>query len=76
MGKKTWATATRAGTGTCSYPINSYNVSINITDYVQFADTLGDLTLDFYVTPENLDKAKVQFEQAKPMIEAYQALLR
>jgi aminopeptidase N len=54
------------------YPINSYNVSLNIGTYVQFSDRLGDLTLDFYVLPESLDKAKVQFAQAKPMIEAYQ----
>jgi aminopeptidase N len=54
------------------YPINSYNVSLNIGNYVQFADRLGDLTLDFYVLPEHLEKAKVQFAQAKPMIEAYQ----
>jgi len=53
------------------YPINSYDVSINATDYVHFDDTLGDVTLDFYATPENFDKAKVQFAQAKPMIEAY-----
>jgi aminopeptidase N len=54
------------------YPINSYNVSVNIAEYVHFADKLGDLDLDFYVTPQNLDKAKVQFAQAKPMIEAFQ----
>jgi len=53
------------------YPINSYNVSINVTDYVHFSDTLGDVTLDFYATPENLEKAKVQFAQAKPMMEAF-----
>jgi aminopeptidase N len=54
------------------YPINSYNVSINATSYVHFADKLGDLDLDFYVTPENLEKARIQFAQAKPMIEAFQ----
>jgi aminopeptidase N len=54
-----------------NYPINSYNVSVNITDYQHFADKLGDLTLDFYVTPANLEKAKGQFAQAKPMIEAF-----
>jgi len=54
-----------------SYPINSYNVSINATNYEHFSDTLGDVTLDFYATPENLDKAKAQFAQAKPMIEAF-----
>jgi aminopeptidase N len=55
-----------------NYPINSYNVSLNIGNYVHFDDRLGDLPLDFYVTPENLDKAKTQFAQAKPMIEAFQ----
>jgi aminopeptidase N len=54
------------------YPINSYNVSLNIGDYVHFSDRLGDLPLDFYVRPENLEKAKSQFAQAKPMIEAFQ----
>ncbi|HSG01726.1 MAG TPA: M1 family metallopeptidase, partial [Vicinamibacterales bacterium] len=53
------------------YPINSYNVSVNVTDYVHFSDTLGELTMDFFVTPENLEKAKVQFAQAKPMMEAF-----
>ena len=55
-----------------NYPINSYNVSLNIGAYVQFSDRLGDLTLDFYVLPESVEKAKVQFAQAKPMIEGYQ----
>ena len=53
------------------YPINSYNVSLNIGDYVHFADKWGDLPLDFYVLPGSLEKAKKQFEQAKPMIQAY-----
>ena len=47
-------------------------MSLNIGNYVHFSDTLGDLTLDFYVLPENLEKAKRQFAQAKPMIEAFQ----
>ena len=55
-----------------SYPINSYDVSLNIGSYVHFADKLGDLPLDFYALPEDLDKAKVQFAQAKGMLEAYQ----
>jgi aminopeptidase N len=54
------------------YPINSYNVSVNVGNYVHFSDTLGDLTLDFYTLPGNLEKARKQFAQAKPMIEAYQ----
>ncbi|MFY9803149.1 MAG: M1 family metallopeptidase [Candidatus Acidiferrales bacterium] len=54
------------------YPINNYDVALNIGDYVHFSDQLGDLLLDFYVLPEDLDKAKKQFTQAKGMLEAYQ----
>jgi aminopeptidase N len=54
------------------YPINNYSVSLNIGQYVHFADRLGDLPLDFYVLPASLEKAKAQFAQAKPMLEAYQ----
>jgi aminopeptidase N len=54
------------------YPINNYDVALNIGTYVQFSDQLGDLSLDFYVLPEDLDKAKKQFAQAKGMLEAYQ----
>src|SRR5262245_40070901 len=54
------------------YPINNYSVSVNIGNYVQFADTLGDMPLDFYVLPGSLEKAKKQFAQAKPMLETFQ----
>ena len=54
------------------YPINNYDVSLNIGNYAHFSDQLGDLPLDFYVLPEDLDKAKIQFAQAKGMIQAYQ----
>ena len=36
--RPTSATATRAGTGSCSYPINNYDVSLNIGNYEHFAD--------------------------------------
>lgn len=54
------------------YPINSYNVSLNIGEYVQFSEKLGDLPMDYFVLPENLEKAKKQFAQARPMIEAFE----
>lgn len=53
------------------YPINSYNVSINVGTYEQFSETLGDLTMDYYCLPEDLEKAKLQFAQARPMMEAF-----
>jgi aminopeptidase N len=54
------------------YPINNYDVSLNIGNYQHFSDKLGSLPLDFYALPEDLEKAKKQFVQAKGMIEAYQ----
>ena len=53
------------------YPINSYNVSVNIGTYEHFGETLGDLTMDYYCLPEDLEKAQAQFAQAKPMMEAF-----
>lgn len=54
------------------YPINNYNVSLNIGKYEHWSDRLGDVPLDFYALPEDLEKAKKQFRQAKGMIQAYQ----
>ena len=55
-----------------TYPINNYDVALNIADYVHFSDKpLGPLTLDFYAKPENLEKAKIQFAQARPMLAIY-----
>jgi aminopeptidase N len=55
-----------------SYPINNYNVSLNIGAYEHFADKFEDLTLDFYALPEDLDRAKKQFSQVKGMLKAFQ----
>jgi aminopeptidase N len=54
------------------YPINNYDVSLNIGNYQHFSDRLGGLSMDFYALPEDLDKAKKQFTQAKGMIRAFQ----
>jgi aminopeptidase N len=60
-----------------SYGINNYDVSLNIGNYVHFGEEMAEpsgakLAMDYYVLPADLDKAKVQFAQAKGMIEAYQ----
>jgi aminopeptidase N len=57
------------------YPINNYDVSLNIGNYVHFEDRVGDLSLDFYALPEDLDKARKQFPQAKGMMKAFQHYL-
>ena len=49
-------------------PINNYGVNVNIGNYTHFSDTFpgekGQLSMDYYVLPENLAKAKTQFKQA------------
>ncbi|MEG9434366.1 M1 family metallopeptidase [Terriglobus sp. ADX1] len=55
-----------------TYPINNYDVTLNIGTYVHWNDKpLGKLTIDFYAKPEDLEKAKVQFAQARPMLEIF-----
>lgn len=54
------------------YPINNYDVAVNIGNYTHFSDRMGGLTLDYYVLPEHLEKAKKQFSQTKGMLKAYQ----
>lgn len=52
-------------------PINNYNITLNIGDYVHLEDQFQDLTLDYYVLPYHLEKAKKQFEQVKPMMQCF-----
>lgn len=54
------------------YPINNYSISLNIGNYTHFAEKMGDLPLDFYVLPEDLERAKKQFAQANGMIKAFE----
>jgi aminopeptidase N len=53
------------------YPINNYDVALNIGNYQHFSEKLGALTLDYYALPGDLDKAKQQFSEVKEMLEAY-----
>ena len=59
-----------------SYPINNYNVTLNIGDYVHFSDQYvssnDTLKLDYYVLNYNLDKAKKHFIQVKPMMNCFE----
>ena len=53
-------------------PINSYNVSFYIGDYVKFTDVYQNASglheLTYHVLSYNLDKAKGHFEQVKDML--------
>lgn len=57
-------------------PINNYGVNINIGDYVHFSEVYngekGALDMDYYVLPNNLEKAKLQFKDAPKMMQAFE----
>ncbi len=57
-------------------PINNYGVNVNIGNYTHFDETYegenGTLQLDYYVLPENLEKAKKQFVQTPMMLRAFE----
>lgn len=54
-------------------PINNYDITVNIGDYVHFGEHYKDLDLDFYVLSYNLEKAKEHFQEVKPMMDCFQA---
>jgi aminopeptidase N len=58
-------------------PINSYDVTFYIGDYIHFTDTLmgekGALSLDFWALRYNEQKAKKQFEVVKPMLHCFES---
>lgn len=59
-----------------SNPINNYGINMNIGNYEHFGEVFegekGKLTLDYYVLPENLEKAKEQFKQVPMMLKAFE----
>jgi len=63
-----------------SYPINNYNISVNIGDYVNLHDVYRDesgdtLSIDYYVIRGNEQKALEHFHQVKPMLACYEKFL-
>ena len=54
-------------------PINNYDITLNIADYIHFGENYKGLDLDFYVLRENEAKAKIQFEVVKPMMDCFQS---
>ena len=57
-------------------PINNYDIAVNAANYFHFSDSYnglnGDLSLDYYVLPENEAKAKRQFTDVKRMLNAFE----
>ncbi|RKY89278.1 hypothetical protein DRQ09_01645 [candidate division KSB1 bacterium] len=59
-----------------SYPVTTYNVALNISNYAVFSDYLllnnqDTLKMDFYVYPSNINIAKTHFQQVKDIISFY-----
>ena len=57
-------------------PINDYGVNINVGDFVHFGEKYagekGTLDMDYFVLRENLEKAKVHFQDARRMMQAFE----
>lgn len=54
-------------------PINSYNITLNVGDYIHFGENYKGLDLNYYVLRQNEAKARFQFEQVKPMLDCFQS---
>ena len=59
-----------------SNPINNYGVNVNLGDYVHFSEVYqgenGPLDMDYYVTRDNLIRAKKHFKEAPRMMKAFE----
>ncbi len=54
-------------------PINTYDITLNIGDYVHFGEKYKGLDLDFYALKVHEAKARKQFEEVKPMLDCFQS---
>jgi aminopeptidase N len=61
-----------------SYPINNYNVTFYMGDFVNFnekyTNSKGTCQIDYYVLPSNLKKAGEYYAQTKDIINVYEKL--
>ena len=60
-----------------SYPINNYNVTLNIADYTHWQETYtakdgSTMPLDYYVLKENEDKARKHFQQVPEVLSCFE----
>lgn len=69
----------RITTWLTTYPIHTYNVTLNIGDYGHWSDTLAtdqnkQLSLDFYPLRENLRASMQQFAQSREMLACFNTM--
>ncbi|MEO6347935.1 MAG: M1 family metallopeptidase [Aquaticitalea sp.] len=57
-------------------PINNYGVNVNVGDYAHFSEDYagekGNLTMDYYVLKDDLEKAKEHFKDSPKMMKAFE----
>jgi aminopeptidase N len=54
-------------------PINNYDITVNIGDYVHLHDKLNDLDIDYYVLRQNESLALEHFQDVKPMLTCFES---
>lgn len=61
-----------------SYPINNYNVTLYVGDFINFHETFendsSSYRLDYYVMKKNLKKARKYYEQTKDVFMVFEKL--
>jgi len=61
-----------------SYPINSYNVTFYMGDFVNFSEEYtnrkGKYNIDYYVLPFHLETARKYYSQTKDIVKVYENL--
>ncbi|MBW7869105.1 MAG: M1 family metallopeptidase [Brumimicrobium sp.] len=62
----------KAYTWQVTYPINSYNITFYIGNYVHFKEPNNAYSIDYYVLEDHLEAAKEQFQQVKPMLQCFE----
>ncbi|MEN9323022.1 MAG: hypothetical protein RL699_802 [Bacteroidota bacterium] len=53
-------------------PINAYDITLYVGDYIHFGENYNGLDLDYYVLRDHEAKAKTQFAEVKPMLDCFQ----
>jgi aminopeptidase N len=68
---------TKVYTWVTKNPVNTYNITFYVGDYVHWTDTVdgenGPLSLDYYVLRQNRQKAKKHFKQVPGTIRCYES---
>lgn len=74
IGKKAISDSTVQYSYRVTYPINHYNITLNVAAYQTWSDTLAltnekaPLKMKFYALNQDVEKAKKQFPQAKQVV--------